>query len=77
MKVQVAQAFPGGWEELKGTVKDPERWKEMTGGLVDALRSLGGGPQQSHQPGGQRGHRGGGLPGMGMGGVGGAPRHRG
>ena len=33
MESQVVQAFP--WD------RDPERWEEMTGGLMDAMRSLG------------------------------------
>jgi len=41
IKSQVVTAFPGGWEGLKAMITDPALWKEMTGGLVDAMRSLG------------------------------------
>mmetsp|Transcript_43046 Transcript_43046/g.77382 ORF Transcript_43046/g.77382 Transcript_43046/m.77382 type:complete len:210 (-) Transcript_43046:88-717(-) len=41
MKVQLAQAFPGGWDGLKAMIEDADQWKEMMGGLVDVLKSLG------------------------------------
>jgi len=41
IKSQVGAAFPGGWDGLKAIVIDPAQWKEMTGGLIDAMRSLG------------------------------------
>lgn len=40
MKGQLAQSFPGGWDGLKELIEDPEKWKEMMGGLVDVMKSL-------------------------------------
>jgi len=41
IKSQVGTAFPGGWDGLKAMIGDAAQWKQMTRGLVDAMRSLG------------------------------------
>mmetsp|Transcript_38677 Transcript_38677/g.67870 ORF Transcript_38677/g.67870 Transcript_38677/m.67870 type:complete len:189 (+) Transcript_38677:1090-1656(+) len=74
MKVQLAQAFPGGWDGLKAMIEDADQWKEMMGGLVDVLKSLGEEDLNNimSQMAGMGGMGGGGMPGMGgMGGMGG------
>lgn len=78
MKGQLAQAFPGGWDGLKQLIEDPDQWKEMMGGLMEVMKSLGEedlGKLMSQMAGAGMG--GGGMPGMGggmpsgMGGMGG------
>eukprot|EP00581_Thalassiosira_minuscula_P019564 CAMPEP_0183722476 /NCGR_PEP_ID=MMETSP0737-20130205/14417_1 /TAXON_ID=385413 /ORGANISM="Thalassiosira miniscula, Strain CCMP1093" /LENGTH=221 /DNA_ID=CAMNT_0025952637 /DNA_START=63 /DNA_END=725 /DNA_ORIENTATION=- len=41
MKQQLAASFPGGWDGLKDMIQDAEKWKEMMGGLVEVMKSLG------------------------------------
>jgi hypothetical protein len=41
MKSQLAQSFPGGWDGLKELIEDADKWKEMMGGLMDVMKSLG------------------------------------
>mmetsp|Transcript_13073 Transcript_13073/g.23711 ORF Transcript_13073/g.23711 Transcript_13073/m.23711 type:complete len:271 (+) Transcript_13073:142-954(+) len=84
MKVQLAGAFPGGWDGLKGMIEDAEQWKEMMGGLVEVVKGLGEEDlknimSQMAGAAGMGGMAGGGMPGMGgmgggmagMGGMGG------
>lgn len=77
MKSQLAGAFPGGWDGLKELINDAEKWKEMMGGLVDVLKSLGEEDLNAmmSQMASMGGMGGGGMPGMGglpgMGGMGG------
>ena len=80
MKGQLAGSFPGGWDGLRGMINDADKWKEMMGGLIDVIKSLGeedlGMIMQQMMAagagGGAMGGMGGGLPGMGgMGGAGG------
>lgn len=69
MKEQVGQTFPGGWDGLKQLVEDPVQWREMTGAMVEAMRSLG--EEDIHKIMAQMaamGGMGGGMPG-GMGGA--------
>ena len=42
MKVQVGEAFPGGWEGLRELIDDPEKWRlrKLMGVMMDAMRSL-------------------------------------
>ena len=74
MKSQLAQSFPGGWDGLKELIEDADKWKEMMGGLIDVMKSLGEDDlnnimQQMMAAGGMAGG-GGGMP-PGMGGFGG------
>eukprot|EP00578_Thalassiosira_sp_NH16_P001285 CAMPEP_0181134066 /NCGR_PEP_ID=MMETSP1071-20121207/31878_1 /TAXON_ID=35127 /ORGANISM="Thalassiosira sp., Strain NH16" /LENGTH=217 /DNA_ID=CAMNT_0023220537 /DNA_START=161 /DNA_END=811 /DNA_ORIENTATION=+ len=41
MKGQLAGSFPGGWDGLRGMINDADKWKEMMGGLIDVIKSLG------------------------------------
>lgn len=41
IKGQVGAAFPGGWDGLKAMIGDAAQWKQMTGGLMDVMSSLG------------------------------------
>ena len=41
MKGQVGEVFPGGWEGLRELIEDPEKWRMLMGGMMDAMRSLG------------------------------------
>ncbi len=41
MKSQLAQSYPGGWDGLKELIMDADKWKEMMGGLMDVMKSLG------------------------------------
>jgi len=72
MKGQVGEAFPGGWEGLRELIEDPEKWRMMMGGMMDAMRSLGEEDigkimsQIASMSGGMPG-MGGGVPGMGGG----------
>ncbi|KAL9184745.1 hypothetical protein ACHAXT_012715 [Thalassiosira profunda] len=74
MKGQLAGSFPGGWDGLVELVNDPAKWKEMMGGLMDVMKSLGEedmGKLMSQMAGAGMGGgmpgMGGGLPGMGGG----------
>lgn len=72
MKQQLATSFPGGWDGLKELISDADKWKEMMGGLIDVMKSLGEEElsQLMQQMGAMGGMGGGGMPG-GMGGMGG------
>ena len=69
MKQQMSQSFPGGWDGLKELISDADKWKEMMGGLMDVMKSLGEediGNIMSQMAGAAGGAGGmGGLPGMG------------
>eukprot|EP00804_Cyclotella_cryptica_P019253 CCRYP_006148-RB/>CCRYP_006148-RB protein AED:0.42 eAED:0.42 QI:0/-1/0/1/-1/0/1/0/155 len=41
VKSQVASSFPGGWDGVKALVEDEAKWKEMMGGFVDVMKSMG------------------------------------
>ena len=41
MKSQLAQSYPGGWDGLKELIMDADKWKEMMGGLMEVMKSLG------------------------------------
>ena len=41
MKGQVGQSFPGGWDGLRELIEDPDKWRMMMGGMIDAMKSLG------------------------------------
>jgi hypothetical protein len=74
MKGQVGEAFPGGWEGLRELIEDPEKWRMMMGGMMDAMRSLGEEDigkimSQITSMGGGMPGMGGGMPGMGGGGF--------
>lgn len=76
MKQQMASSFPGGWDGMKAMVTDQAKWKEMMGGLVDLMKSLG--EEDLNAIMGQMAGMGGGMPGMGgmgggMPGMGGLP----
>ncbi|KAL7429699.1 hypothetical protein ACHAXH_001237 [Discostella pseudostelligera] len=67
MKSQLAQSFPGGWDGLKELIEDADKWKEMMGGLMDVMKSLGDEDWSKIMSQMMMGGMGGGMGGMGMG----------
>jgi hypothetical protein len=41
VKSQIASSFPGGWDGVKALIEDEAKWKEMMGGFVDVMKSMG------------------------------------